>query len=555
MKYKILYFLLLVGVINGLQAQDKIALRNGRAIDVKVHRSTATDIYYTYPGETSVYERPKSDISYILYSDGKREVFDERQRVTTTPPPSSQAPSRTTAPTTRSRIEDELFWQDITTTFVESDVKGMTRLQRVTAMSSVSYRDAIQQLKKKAADLGGTTILVMDIPENDDIEVIGVVYRDEKTEYIPRSANERNTIPAESSANVRRRQITQQMESYNNESSLIFEDSPSNTSAPSRTNTQQPARGNNQPRQPIANNAEPDAVYLTNGRVIKGVIEEFDPDDFVSIRTAAGRVYEFSIDDVKRVAPSTLSSNSRQSASARNSNAPSQRGNSRYDNNDRYSNNNRSSSSRNTNDFNDYGESGYKGIVDVGYNFALGKTGQKGNFEVNTSHGYQINQNFFAGAGLGLHMYSARDTAMKNPNKFPHYVGNTSGGKIIPTDSVTYMRAVDSSFMALPIFLDIRGYLPLQNSKLTPFFMFRFGYTFNLSDGFGGMGIYMNPAVGLKMQLTPMIGVNFSAGYAYQSYGGIPKDGGYGYYYINASNQKLEAKGVGGISLKLGVEF
>ena len=88
--------------------------------------------------------------------------------------------------------------------------------------------------------------------------------------------------------------------------------------------------------------------------------------------------------------------------------------------------------------------------------------------------------------------------------------------------------------------------------------MLRFGYAFNLSDGFGGMGIYMNPAIGIKLQLSPMIGLNFSAGYAYQGYGGIPKEGGYGYYYIKDRanpNQKYEAKGVGAISLKLGVEF
>ena len=86
--------------------------------------------------------------------------------------------------------------------------------------------------------------------------------------------------------------------------------------------------------------------------------------------------------------------------------------------------------------------------------------------------------------------------------------------------------------------------------------MFRLGYAFNLSDGFKGMGLYMNPAIGAKMQLSRMLGVNFSIGYAYQSLGGIPKNGGYGYYYFkDASTTKYEAKGAGGISLKLGVEF
>jgi hypothetical protein len=115
--------------------------------------------------------------------------------------------------------------------------------------------------------------------------------------------------------------------------------------------------------------------------------------------------------------------------------------------------------------------------------------------------------------------------------------------------------------MTFPVFVDVRGYLPLQND-ITPFAVFRFGYAFNLTDSFGGMGLYMNPAVGVKYQISRRIGINFSVGYAYQSYGGIPKDGGYGYYYykneadkIKTPSVKYEAKGAGGISLKLGVEF
>ena len=93
--------------------------------------------------------------------------------------------------------------------------------------------------------------------------------------------------------------------------------------------------------------------------------------------------------------------------------------------------------------------------------------------------------------------------------------------------------------------------------------MLRFGYAFNLSDGFSGMGIYINPAIGLKYQLSPMIGLNFSVGYSRQSYGGIPKVGGYGYYYYknNIPNpdtgrlQMYNANGIQAISLKLGIEF
>ena len=548
MRYTFFCFLFLIGAFNCLHAQDRLVLRTGQNVEVRVDRVTDTHVRYTYPGETSIYERPKSAISYIIYANGRREIFDENLRSAESNTTSRPATSVTTPPASRNRLleDEDVYWQDVKTTYVEADVKGMTRLQRITVSSSVSYRDAIQQLKKKAAELGGTTILVMDIPENEDIEIMGIAYRDEKMNVAPRNA------PAESS---RRQTIAQQMEGYN-DSNLQYEDNSrtTRTTTPPRT-TAQPSRSTGTQSRP-ANNAEPDAVYLTNGRVIRGIIEELEPDDFVSIRTTTGRVYEYSMDDVRRISHESASTNNRQSAAARPSTTPS-RGNARYQD-DGYGNNNRGASRYNDDYYDDYAVSGYKGIVDVGYNLPLGVTGEKGNIEINTSHGYQINEYLFAGAGLGLHMYWARDTAMRNQNTFPHYQPNYG------TDSSAWLRADTFSFMTMPLFLDIRGYLPLQNSSLVPFAMCRFGYSLCLSDGIQGMGIYVNPAIGLKYNLSPKFGLNFTIGYAYQHYGGIPEDNNktkpkdvkFGYLFIkDSSGSSYWAKGAGGISFKLGVEF
>jgi hypothetical protein len=572
MKHLITCILLLSGAIYCLHAQDKIVLRNGRTIEVHIQRSLENRVEYTYPGETSIYERPKSAISYILYEDGRKEVYDESARTSSAERSSStRASSGTTSESrsssARNRLsnDDDIFWQDVKTTFTESEVSGMNRLKRISAVSSISYKDAIQQLKKKAAAIGGTTILVMDVPESDfgnDIEVIGIAYRDENMEYTPRSTSERNTVPVESSSNVRRRRIAQQMESYNNESSLTFNDNTRSSSQNNRnSSSRQTSSRDNTSHQTYDSENSPDAIYLMSGRVVRGTIEEFEPDDFVSMRTPTGKIYEYSMDDVKRISRGSVRSSNKASASAKKSSA---RSSSKYEDDDRYDN--RKYSSRQNNDsYDNYSISGYKGTFDAGYNFPMGGTGEKGNFEINTSHGYQINKYLFVGAGLGLHMYNARDAKMTDPNNYPQYVGTVTNGVIKPADSVTYMRAVDSSYMTMPIFLDVRGYYPLQNSKIIPFAMLRFGYAFNLSDGFGGMGLYMNPAVGIKYQLSSMIGINFSVGYSYQSYGGVPGkngDGGYGYYYIKDSQKdsngnpiKYEAKGAGGISLKLGVEF
>ena len=200
-----------------------------------------------------------------------------------------------------------------------------------------------------------------------------------------------------------------------------------------------------------------------------------------------------------------------------------------------------------------------KRYIDIGYDFPNGGTGEKGSFEINTSYGFQFNKSLFAGLGVGLHVYNARDSKLRDnmgTNYYPQYVENVVGEKKIPTSSLTYMRAVDLSYMVLPIFLDMRGYYPLKNSAFTPFAMLRVGFGFNLSDGFGAMGMYMTPAVGVKYQVSQKIGVNFSAGYSFQRYGGIPEDGGYGYYYYkDATKLKYEAKGASSLSVKLGVEF
>jgi hypothetical protein len=540
--------LLLAGTFCGiLHAQDRIVLRNGTTIKVYVRRSLENRVEYTYPGETSVYERPKSAISYILYQDGRKEVCNENTRTSSTDRSSATSQSRGTSSSSsassanrtspaRNRLSDngEIFWQDVKTTFSESAVRRMTRLKRISAVSVLSYKDAIQQLKQRAAAIGGTTVLLMDVPEENagnDIEVIGIAYRDEKMEYTPQNADGRNAVSQESPSNIRRRRIAQQMESYNNESNPVVDDDR-NSSARDRASANR--RTTPPPTDEEEGTPPPDVIYLMNGRVVRGTIEELEPDDFVSVRTLTGRVYEYSMDDVKRI---SRGSSNRSAASP-----------SRY------------------NDFNngyddDYYVSGYKGTFDAGYNFSIGGTGEKGVFEFNTSHGYQINEYLFVGAGVGLHLYNARDPKMKDPANYPQYVGSVGAtGRVInPTDSVTYLRAVDSSYMTMPLFLDLRGYLPLQNGKVIPFAMFRLGYAFNLNDGFGGMGLYVNPAVGVRFQLSPMIGINVSIGYAFQHYGGIPgknRDGGYGYYYVkNKTGAVYEAKGAGGISLKFGIEF
>ena len=56
-------------------------------------------------------------------------------------------------------------------------------------------------------------------------------------------------------------------------------------------------------------------------------------------------------------------------------------------------------------------QSGYKGHVDAGYSIGIGDY-DFGRFEVNTTHGYQVNPYIFLGAGTGLHFMSSYKTGI-----------------------------------------------------------------------------------------------------------------------------------------------
>jgi hypothetical protein len=574
MKNIIISLFVLFGTIFTMNAQDRLVLRNGRTIEVNIQRSHEDRIEYTYPGESTVYERSKSAVSAIYYKDGRKEILDESMRDKEVP-----SSNRNSTPSVSNRDDnsransqtnkDGILWQDVKTTFTAEDVNDLKRLQRVTATSRVSYKDAILQLKKKAAEIGGTTVLVMDDPDNtegEEIEVIGIAYRDESipapkpTAVTP--SRESTSISAQTPSNTRHRRILQQMESYNNDSKLDLSEPTPRREHPGTTSTT--VENTQKERANAPSDEAPDAVHLLSGRVIYGIIEEFEPDDFVSIRTNTGKVYEYSMDDVRRVQRgSTGKSGSRSSTSARTSS----RQNIDNEYNDEYNDRQNRRPARNNDggmNHSDGSVNGYKGAFDLGYTLPVG-VGEKGRLEVHTSHGYQLNDYLFVGVGMGLHVYSARDMNLKyakigGKDNYPHYAGSTteSGGNTIirPDSSKTWIHGVDSSFMILPIFFDIRGYYPM--GKISPFVMLRLGYSFNLTDGFGGMGLYMNPAVGIKYNISPKLGVTFSAGYSIQNYGGIPGndyDGGYGFYYIKKDGHTYEATKAGGLTLKLGVEF
>ena len=85
----------------------------------------------------------------------------------------------------------------------------------------------------------------------------------------------------------------------------------------------------------------------------------------------------------------------------------------------------------------------YRGFIDAGYSIGVGDY-EFGRFEVNTSHGYQINPYLFLGVGAGLHFMSSYETKDMN----------------IPLD-------VRDSQVDIPVFANIR--CNFSKKKVSPF--------------------------------------------------------------------------------------
>ncbi len=124
----------------------------------------------------------------------------------------------------------------------------------------------------------------------------------------------------------------------------------------------------------------------------------------------------------------------------------------------------------------------YRGFADAGYSFGLGDY-EFGRFEINTSHGYQINPYIYLGAGLGFHFMSEYET----PNMS------------IPLD-------VRESSVDIPLFANAR--VNFGKWKLTPFIDFKAG-TFLTNGG----GAYLNLSFGGRWALNKKNAINLLIGY------------------------------------------
>ena len=165
----------------------------------------------------------------------------------------------------------------------------------------------------------------------------------------------------------------------------------------------------------------------------------------------------------------------------------------------------------------------YRGFVDGGYTIGIGDY-KFGRFEINSSHGYQINPFIFVGGGLGFHFMPKYETPDMN----------------IPLDQ-------RKSKVDIPVFANARA--NFSKGKITPFVDGKAG-TYVNNNG----GLYLNLSVGCRYAVDEKQAVNVSVGFTREELEFESFDRFTGKYSMSytTSPRKLTTEG---IAIKVGYEF
>ena len=152
------------------------------------------------------------------------------------------------------------------------------------------------------------------------------------------------------------------------------------------------------------------------------------------------------------------------------------------------------------------GSGRYKGFVEAGYSHTLGK--YNGDFvEISTSQGYQYNNWFYMGAGLGLDFLMTKK--------------NSDWG--VTTDPAQ-LKDIATTAPMLPLFADFR-FLIAGNTTMSFFLDLKVGCSFLLSNKYVAIGngyltnreyFFLDPSIGFRIpvnQKKPKQGFDFGVKY------------------------------------------
>lgn len=210
-----------------------------------------------------------------------------------------------------------------------------------------------------------------------------------------------------------------------------------------------------------------DVVYLKNGSIIRGIIIEQVPNKSIKIETADKSVFVFQMDEIEKLTKEQIQG--KRSGSLNNSGL----------------------------------QSGYKGIVELGYQIGTGDYGMD-RLKLNIINGCQINPYFSLGVGTGLRYYFDADAAV------------------------------------IPVFADFRA--NFIDNKISPYLSLGVGYSFDATNDFEPVGFLLNPTVGISFKVSDKSAMNVGLGYEMQ------KMDFYYYHYSSSENS-------GAISVNVGISF
>ncbi len=214
-----------------------------------------------------------------------------------------------------------------------------------------------------------------------------------------------------------------------------------------------------------------DVVYLKNGSIIRGVIIEQVPNKSIKIETVDRNVFVCQMDEIEKITKEPTKS---RGANYKNSSGL---------------------------------ESGYKAIVELGYQIGVGDFGMD-RLKLNIINGYQINPYFSLGFGTGLRYYFDEEAAL------------------------------------IPVFADFRA--NFMDNNVSPYLSLGVGYTFDATNSFEGVGFLLNPTVGVSLKVSDKSVMNIGLGYEMQKMDFYLF--GYDYYYSSSENS-------GAISISVGISF
>ncbi len=156
-------------------------------------------------------------------------------------------------------------------------------------------------------------------------------------------------------------------------------------------------------------------------------------------------------------------------------------------------------------------ESGYVGAIELGYQVGLGTYGMD-RIKLNIINGYQLNPFVALGIGTGMRYYP------------------------------------DAEAVLVPFFANAR--VNFMDNQITPYASLDIGYSLDATNGFEGVGLMINPTIGVSFKVSEKSFLNVGLGYEMQKMDFIYIYDGGGYYSSYASSENS-----GALSIHVGILF